>query len=59
LENGYEIFAEEIENDYRVAFKNLEKTAFFLTNEKNHNSSLQALFSSVTITVEKKIIKKQ
>lgn len=44
MENGYEIFVEEIENDYRVAFKNPEKTAFFLTNEKNHNLSLQALF---------------
>jgi hypothetical protein len=32
LENGYEIFAEEIENDYRVAFKNPEKPASFLTN---------------------------
>lgn len=44
MENSYEIFVEEIENDYRVAFKNPEKTAFFLTNEKNHNLSLQAFF---------------
>ncbi|MGM9905836.1 hypothetical protein [Lactobacillus sp.] len=59
MENGYEMSWDEIENASSYAFKNPEKPAFFLANEKNHNLSLRAIFSSVTITGEKKIIKKQ